>query len=188
MNRHGDGGIGIMQRTPFGVEREARGGDILNWLWDWTANADEGKRLFREEKLRNSAYRYPAQLARSEGFARALEATNRHRERLGLGRLRRIRIPPLGAEALLLDAVRGYNGYAGRDPFGLRLHEFRLKTRPTDFGLSLEVAGEGPDPEAAAQSMAWAVWEQVPALDRPVEGDRAYVDHVRARVDQPCAD
>ena len=186
MNRHGDGGIGIMQRTPYGLERTARPLDIQDWLWDWTANVDEGKRLFREEKLRNSAFRYPAQVARSQGFARAVEATHRHREALGLPRLRRIAVTPFTAGQLLQDAVRGYNGYAGTDPFGLRLHEFRLRTHPTAFGPALEVTREGPDPEAAEHPeahppvMAWAVWERVPPADRPLAGDRAYVDHVRA--------
>ena len=185
MNLQGDGGIGIMQRTPHGFERELKRFEIQNWLWDWTANVDEGKRLFLEERLRNSAYGYPAQVARSAGFLRAVESTQRERQRLGLARLRRIAIPPFRAEQLLLDAVRGYNGFAGQDPFGLRLHEFRLKTRPGASGLLLELADPGPDPEAPGELMAWAVWEQVPPMERPVGGDRAYVDHVRARVNQP---
>ena len=186
MNRSGDGGIGIMQRTPHGIERHGDGFEVQDWLWDWTANVAEGLRLFRAEKLRGLAYRYPGQVEGSPGFIRAVEATNQAREQAGQARFRRIQVPAFTAEQMVLDAVRGYNGYAGRDPFGLALHEFRLRTRLAGTAQILEVAQEGPDPEAPGQRRAWAVWEPVPAAERPAQvGDPDYVARVRAWLDQP---
>jgi hypothetical protein len=187
MNRGGDGGIGIMQRTPYGIER-AQGHRIQDWLWDWTANADEGLRLFRAEKLRGSAAGFADRVARCEAFRLAVEATHRHRESQALPALSRIRVPPFTAEQLLRDAVRGYNGYGGRDALGLPLHQYRLKTQATAFGLALEVSAPEPDPADLLRPMAWAVWEEVPASHRPIGGDRMYVSHVAGRLHQPCGD
>ena len=186
MSRSGDGGIGIMQRTPRGLERVTGQVQIQDWLWNWQTNVDEGLRLFRQDKLRAMAYRYPGEVERGSGFARAVEATNQHREAAGLPRLDRIRVPPFHAEQMVLDAVRGYNGYAGKDPFGRALHEFRLRTHATEFGTTLATTREGLDPDQPDLLVAWAEWEAVPASDRPqAVGDPDYVAHVRTHLDQP---
>jgi hypothetical protein len=183
MNMIGDGGIGLMQRTPIGFERKYPA--VKDWLWNWRANVDEGIRQFRQEKLR-TAYGYPTNVLNSTGFAEALANTNRYRQSISLPPLNRMRVPSFSSEQLLLDGVRGYNGFAGTDPFGLNLHEYRLKTQTTSYGLIINWENEGPDPQDPTKPAAWAVWERVPASDRPDSGLKDYVEAVRAYVNQPC--
>jgi hypothetical protein len=69
-------------------------------------------------------------------------------------------------QQLELDTIRGYNGYAGLDRFGFHLHEFRVWTDPQSGLLILDLNFN-------------AMWQQVPASDRPpTVGDPGYVERV----------
>ena len=73
-----------------------------------------------------------------------------------------------------LDVIRGYNGYGGRDLFGLPLHEFRVlmdPSDPTNQTLQLTI-----DP---ATRIGATQWQRVLSSQRPQQfGDPNYVGNV----------
>ena len=76
---------------------------------------------------------------------------------------------------MLADTIRGYDGWYGTDAVAprLALHEFRLKLDSNDL-LQLQST---TDPK---QDLA--VWEEVPAADRPqTVGDSNFVADVLAQ-------
>jgi hypothetical protein len=131
-----------------------------------------------------AARQYSAQVSATHAFQSAVAAYNADRTTHGLPALA-VRVPsftssgfavaPAALGQLELDAIRGWNGWAGRDAFGLPLHEFRLAV--TANGL-LDVT---VDPNGTSGS---GRWERVPVASRPASGDPDYVQHVLAR--QPC--
>ncbi|RMD63665.1 hypothetical protein D6833_05390 [Candidatus Parcubacteria bacterium] len=94
---------------------------------------------------------------------------------------------------LVEDAVRGYNGwppstsnYPGQ--FGLRWHEFWLKTQTVDIpnvGTRVILVVENERRDASDRLVADAIWQRIPANKRPPVGDTNYVEHVRSK-DPTC--
>lgn len=158
------GGVGLLQITsPRPTDEE---------IWNWQANVVAATRLF-DEKLA-IAKRYPGRVRASLRFQTLAQEFNLRRKEAQLPALR-IQLPDFTEEQAELDAIRGFNGYAGDDGFlGPRnLHEFRvpLETMPQQVRLVVgESSGDGV-----------VEWERVPAADRPMNG--SYVANVLAQHD-----
>jgi hypothetical protein len=165
------GGVGIMQLTnPAPTDDQ---------VWDWVANVNAGSAVFRSKLP--SARSYPTQVQQSHGFQQAVQALNADRSAQGLSGITvsvpnftesgtTVSINQLGQ--VELDAIRGYNGWAGRDAFGLPLHEFRLAFDTRGL-LTVDIP--------PGKLSGTARWEQVPAASRPAGvGDPDYVSHVLA--------
>jgi hypothetical protein len=187
MNRNGDGGMGIMQITNNDTTKlpnDARS-DVL---WDWRKNVEAGIALFQGEKW-TVAQGYPARVRTATVSENTLAKTNSHRAFLGEPPLAAVHIRdfvrsggPNGDE-VLEDAVRAYNGYLGHDQFGNVLHEFRIRTKEiTGLGFVFHPTNERVE---GGVLVADAVWERVPAVDRPSGGNRNYVEDVR-NTDPTC--
>jgi hypothetical protein len=133
MNYGGDGGAGLMQVT------NPRPGPAE--LWDWHVNVDRAHAIYRDK----------ADMVR--GYVRRVRAKVRelHGETVA--------VPDLTPDQFIEDVVRGFNGFPGRDNFGLiGCHEFRVRI---------------------TRNPLRAVWERVPLADRPRAGDPNYVALVR---------
>ncbi|MFF9644879.1 hypothetical protein [Kitasatospora aureofaciens] len=169
------GGAGVMQlTTPLPTDDQ---------VWSWRANVTAGIGQFSSKLA--LARGYPAQVQATHSFQALVAAFNAARAAVGM--------PPVGVTVpaftssgfavapaalgqLELDAIRGYNGWGGRDAFGLPLHEFRIVLDPGG-GLVVDVPPGG--------SQGTTRWERVPASARPQGfGDPGYVDHVLAA--GPC--
>jgi hypothetical protein len=160
-------GVGIFQITyPAPTDEQ---------IWNWRENVAAGIAVFNSKIA--SARSYPNKVAQSEGFHNLVNKTNQLRRSQGLPDIQ-ISVPPFtrgnfngNLQQLEDDVIRGYNGWAGRDQFHLPLHEFRLKNN-ADGGLALLI-----DPAANA---ATAIWERVPASQRPQTGDPDYVRNIKS--------
>jgi hypothetical protein len=150
LNRGKDGGGGICQVTP----------PTADDLWNWKTNIASGKRVFAEK--RSIAAGFPQRQANSNQFKQLVQTLNQRRAQRGLPPLT-VRVPPFDADQLAKDTIRGFNGYAGG------LHEFRLSV----VNGELQVANVNEQAKTAD-----AVWERVPAAERPQVGDPDYVNHV----------
>ena len=84
-------------------------------------------------------------------------------------------VAPSALGQLELDTIRGYNGWAGKDKFGLELHEFRV---------AIDAHGLPVVDLDASGTTGKVQWERVPAADRPKVGDPNYVANVLAA--NPC--
>jgi hypothetical protein len=132
-----------------------------------------GIRIFNQKIAQSRAY--PGQVQNTARFRQLVAAFNATRQARGLPALT-ITVPPFttgdfdnNLQQLELDAIRGFNGFAGKDGFGLDLHEFRLAV---DGGV-LRVANIN------SQTLTGeAVWVRVPVANRPKSGDPNYVAHV----------
>ena len=85
------------------------------------------------------------------------------------------KVNPIGStpvNQLLEDGVRGYNGFAGPNLYGLVLHEFRPDR---DFLAAV------PDSDLATLPSNTAIWQRVPVTDRGTSGDPNYVANVTSR-------
>lgn len=161
------GGVGLFQITrPRPTDDE---------VWNWRSNVAAGLRVFNQKIA--AARGYPAQVRRSAGFRRLVDEFNLDRAARHLPALT-ITLPDFTSgdfdtdlRQLELDAIRGYNGFAGNDGFVSphQLHEFRVAVA----GGRLRV--EHIDERARTGR---AVWERVPVADRPPSGDPNYVAHV----------
>jgi hypothetical protein len=176
----GDDGVGIFQITnspcdPFAGCRAA--------LFDWRDNIDRGIAAFREKV--GIAAGYPTSLRRSQEYQNFVDNTvNPQRVAAGLRPIPTAPAPRfttaglLGAATpnqLLEDAVRGYNGFAGR-LLGLPLHEWRPDTDYLVTATNQQLGGIQNDA---------AVWQRVPVADRPAGvGDPAYLGNVTGRSPQ----
>jgi hypothetical protein len=160
------GGVGLMQITnPRPSDDE---------VWSWLANVRRGQQVFREKLA--AAGGYPAAVRRSAGFRNLVDQYNAARQRAGLPPVQ-IDLPDLTQEQLENDAIRGFNGFAGRDQFGNHLHEYRV---------ALDAHGQLVVDLQPGTNRGTARWERVPAADRTAQfprgypGDADYVNHVRA--------
>jgi hypothetical protein len=157
------GGVGLFQITvPQPTDDQ---------VWDWKANADKGRSLFNEKVAvgRNFAVR----MRNSEDLGAAIVSLNQSRTNQGLQPLT-VSIPDFTEEQVRLDAIRGFNGWAGTDHFGFELHEYRIAIDTQGFPLFTITN--------AATGAAQAIWERVPVADRPQDrGDPNYVEHVLAQ-------
>ncbi|HKX32490.1 MAG TPA: hypothetical protein VJ302_32690 [Blastocatellia bacterium] len=154
------GGVGLFQITnPAPTDDEH---------WNWKANCERGQAIFLEK--RGVASRYPARVRKRQGFIDLVDRYNLTSP--DLPPLTVASLPDFDPEQLELDTIRGYNGWAGRDPFGMELHEFSV---PLDAAGNLVV---NVDPITGVGSIDW---RRIPATERPSRiGDPDYVNHVLA--------
>lgn len=160
------GGVGIMQIT---VPRPTD-----DQVWNWRENVARGIEIFNQKVA--AARNYPAQVRSTNGFQQLVQAFNAERHAKKLPAIPVV-LPDFttgdfdnNLQQLELDAIRGYNGWGGRDHFGLPLHEFRV---------ALDAHGHLRTTLDAAGTRATASWERVPASARPQKfGDPDYVNHV----------
>lgn len=158
-------------------------------VWNWRLNVEKGIEVFNERVA--AAGEYPSRVRNSDGFRNLVEQFNQRRQQQGLDPVQVI-LPDFttgnfddddNLQQLELDAIRGYNGWEGKDRFGLELHEFRVAVDRIDGEEVLVVADEN---EETLQGEA--VWERVPVADRPTAiGAANYVDEVLA-FDFGCSD
>ena len=162
------GGVGLLQITsPPPSDDE---------IWDWQANVRAAITLFAGKLA--AARGFPRQVRTNARFVSLARSYNADREKAGKRALD-IRLPDFTEEQVELDAIRGYNGYAGTDFFlGPRhLHEFRVVVRDaTGAAPSLVVT------EDRGQAFGTAQWERVPPGVRPRPFD-GYVDNVTSKGD-----
>jgi len=120
------GGVGIFQITrPSPTDEQ---------VWNWRSNAAGGVSIFNQKVA--GARGYPARVRNSAGFRGLVTQFNNDRQSHGLPALT-IQLPEFTSgdfnnnlQQLELDAIRGYNGWAGHDAFGLELHEFLVQLDP----------------------------------------------------------
>ena len=163
------GGVGIMQITnPRPTDDE---------VWDWTANVTGGIQIFNKKLA--VARNYPARVRASAGFANLVARFNQERVHRGLPPVS-IDLPDFKSgnfddnlQELELDAIRGFNGWAGDDGMGFDppvLHEFRV---------ALDAAGNLRVNIDPVTNRGTAIWERVPEDARPLNsGDPKYVKNV----------
>ena len=158
------GGVGLFQITVPAPTPDDH--------WNWLANVEHGIGIFNEK--RTVARGYPARVRRNQGFIDLVDRYNRANPPQSDSPLLTVDdLPEFNPDQLELDTIRGFNGWAGRDRFGLNLHEFKV---PVDADGNLVVT---TDLETDKRSIDW---ERVPASDRPQNsGDPNYVAHVMAQ-------
>jgi hypothetical protein len=160
------GGVGIFQITiPRPKDDE---------VWNWRSNVAKGLEIFGQKLAASRGY--PARVRSSGGFQQLVRAFNADR--------RARRLPPLTITLpdftsgdfdnnllqLELDAIRGFNGFAGGDGLGHELHEFRVALQRGRLKV-VNVDEQAKTGEAE--------WERVPAAQRPqTSGDPNYVARV----------
>lgn len=169
------GGVGVMQLTsPAPTDDQ---------VWSWRANVAAGAALFNQRAA--SARQYPAHVRASAHFTQLVNAFNAKRAASGLPAIQ-VTLPDFTSSGFTvpnaqlgqveLDAIRGYNGWAGQDGFGFPLHE---------FSVSVDASGLLVVNIQPGTSQGTAVWARVPAASRPQGvGDPNYVNHVLAQT--PC--
>jgi hypothetical protein len=162
----GLGGVGLFQITnPAPTDDE---------VWNWRTNVAGGIRIFGQKLA--AARGYAAQVRGTHRFRQLVDAFNAGRHARHLAPLT-ITLPDFttgdfdnNLQQLELDTIRGFNGFAGGDGFGLHLHEFRVAL---DHG---RLRVQNIDEHALTGE---AMWERVPVADRPQgTGDPNYVAHV----------
>jgi len=144
-------------------------------VWNWPNNVTQGISKFNGVDHSTTAYR--DLILTTNTYAGMIATINRNRaaQRPPLPALT-VTIPPWttgGYDTNLLQVqlnqIRGYNGFGGRDVFGLRLREFRLQMDANNLPvLVINVQN----------NTATAVWERVPVAARPPFGDPNYVNNV----------
>lgn len=177
-SQDGKGGVGIMQITSPEP--------TPNQVWDWIANVQKGIQMLNDTT--EEARQFPSRVRNSPFWRPVCNAYNMHRQQRGLPPLQRIDLPEFTSgdfddnlQQLELDAIRGYNGWAGTDNWGYqdgkhqynKLHEFRVAF-DADGVLQVTVAPDG--------TTGTAQWERVPVADRPLlpphNTPNDYVDRV----------
>jgi hypothetical protein len=147
-------------------------------VWNWRLNVAKGIEIFNERVA--AAGEYPSRVRNSEEFNRLVAQFNQRRQGQGLNPIQVV-LPPFtegdfddNLRQLEIDAIHGYNGWNGRDRFGLELHEFRVAVDLIDGEEVLVVTNVN---EETLQGEA--VWESVPVADRPADiGSPNYVAEV----------
>jgi hypothetical protein len=160
------GGVGIMQIT---VPRPTD-----DQVWSWRAHVAKGIEIFNQKIV--GARHYPEQVRKTHGFKRLMDAFNADRHKKKQSPVA-ITLPDFTSgdfddnlQQLELDTIRGYNGWGGRDLFGLPLHEFWVALDPHGH-LRVDL-----DPTGTTGT---AIWERVPVAARPQGfGDPNYVNNV----------
>ena len=159
-------GVGVMQITPnTGVD-----------IWDWTQNATEGRNKLTGLPTNNPGF-YAGQIANTNTFNNIV---NNMKAQLLLQKivLADVIVPDLTSgdfNSNLLqtqyDVIRGYNGYFGRDQFGLPLHEYQIVMDPSQSYTAFLLTPIDPNTH-----LAQTQWTRVPASQRP--GNNNYVNLV----------
>jgi hypothetical protein len=142
-------------------------------VWNWLANVRRGREVFAQKARIATAY--PTRVRRSAGFADLVRRFNR--DRPGQPPVEVV-VPDFTPAEVEDDALRGFNGYAGRDPFGLELHEFRVETDP-DGGLLVDLQPGGRVSARWVRVTAAEREEQFRRIGREYPGDPDYVMNVR---------
>jgi hypothetical protein len=160
-----------------------------------------GTGFFFDQNARN----HPTNVKNSTGFRVIVDLTNQFRRSQNRPIFAEIRVPVFGQlmvfepdgtrvlrDLLNEDSVRGYNGFipstvrnsAGEiEQFGLRWHEFRLRTELRSIpgiGARRILVVENERMENG-RLVADAIWERIPVGSRPRSGDPNYVNNVRNR-------
>jgi hypothetical protein len=173
------GGAGIMQITPASEDQR----------WNWRTNVQAGIQKYNQCYALTATYvqsvRTSPQVAllvqalnrriAADQQDAVTQAVNQKHPPKQPPRLLTVTVPDWTAEQRMHDAIRGYNGWAGKDPVvpNLHLHEYRISR---DAGGELQVT------LIPNTLRAEAIWEQVPPADRPQGvGDPDYVAHVLAQ-------
>lgn len=165
-------GVGIMQITPY-----TKVGQGI--VWDWSQNASAGVRIFNGLPTNGHPGFYANQVASTNSFNQAITTLNNQRVANHLQPLNNVIVPDFttgdynaNLQQDELDTIRGYNGWGGRDVWGLPLHEFRVLMDPNNPGLPLLTINN--------QTLIGSTqWQQVLAAQRPQTfGDPNYVNHV----------
>ena len=162
------GGVGLLQIT---VPKPTD-----NQVWSWRENVAKGIQIFNEKVA--AARHYPSQIRHSHRFTQLVNVFNESRHKQKLAAIP-VELPEFttgdfngNLQQLERDSIRGFNGWGGRDHFGFPLHEFRV---------ALDAHGHLRVNLGAGGTKGTAIWEQVPARDRPQGfGDPNYVAHVLA--------
>lgn len=171
-------GAGIMQITPY-----TKIG--LGILWNWAANANGGTGIFNGLPTNGNPGFYPNQVAATNSFNTAITNLNNQRVANKLPPLADVIVPDFttgnyNTSANLqqdeLDTIRGYNGWGGRDVWGLPLHEFRVLMDPNNTTLPLLIINN-------KTLIGTTQWQQVLATQRPQTfGDPNYVGNVTGQL------
>ncbi len=151
------GGVGLMQVTyPKPSDDE---------VWSWKENLAGGKKILAEKRA--EAKGYPGKVQVHPEFKKLVDAFNAARKAAKKPELT-ITVPEFTDEQLQNASLRGYNGNAGKDIFGMPLHEYRIKLDDKGMLVVVEAGTNGT-----------VVWEEVPVADRPEKvGDPNYVKNV----------
>lgn len=111
----GMGGVGLMQvLEPPPTDDE---------VWNWKANALRGIKQFKDRLTTSRAY--VESLRHSHEFLHLIAHYNLVRKASHQFSVS-VTVPDWSPEQIEDDAIRGYNGHAGRDGYGHGLHEFRV--------------------------------------------------------------
>jgi hypothetical protein len=139
-------------------------------IWNWKENVAAAAILL-DHKLA-LAKNYPASVRASEKFKKLVERYNERRTHHDKKPPLTITLPDFTSgdfdnnlQQAELDAIRGYNGWAGSDHFGIPLHEYRV---PLDKHGHLVVD----------ETTGLITWERVLSTARPASGDPDYVQNV----------
>ena len=156
-------GVGLGQITKTADEPPLSQAEV----WDWTANLASASAKFRQTLTVSD--QFVRDVRKSDALGKLVLAYNADRVANKLPEIT-VTLPDLAAEQRERDAVRGYNGFAGKDKLcsDLQLHEYRVARK--DGLLVVDIA-----PGTTAGK---AVWEVVPVDARPKSGDPDYVTHV----------
>ncbi|HEY8925793.1 MAG TPA: hypothetical protein VIU64_15505 [Polyangia bacterium] len=162
------GGVGLLQITsPQPSDDE---------VWDWQANVRAAIALFSGKLA--TARAFAGQVRRSAKYVALVTAYNAARQAAGKAPIE-IRLPEVTQDQVELDAIRGFNGYAGTDFFlgPKHLHEFRVPVKDATGTNPSLVVTEDP-----GQTFGTIAWERVPRGVRPSAFD-SYVDNVVSKGD-----
>ena len=155
------GGAGLGQITPASEDQR----------WNWRVNCAAAFAKYNDCLRLTKVYQ--ASVKSSSELAAFTKAINLARAVKHLKPVR-INVPDWTTDQCIRDAIRGYNGWAGSDPFcrSLHLHEYRL---------ALDATKKPRLTVDERTAVATAAWETVLAGDRPRIGDPDYVVHVMAQ-------
>jgi len=148
------GGVGLFQITVPAPTADQ--------IWSWRANLDAGVQILMGKRAIAAGYRQ--RVLQSSGYQQLVSTFNAANSSVT------VTLATYTPQQLENDTIRGFNGYGGRDQFGLVLHEYRV---PVDASGNLVVTLD------AGGTSGTVNWEQVPATARPQQfGDPNYVNHV----------
>ena len=159
-------GVGVMQITPnTGID-----------IWNWVQNANEGTSKLTGLPTNNPGF-YANQISRTNTFNNIVTTMIAQLQQQNIV-LSDVIIPDLTSgdfnSNLLetqLDVIRGYNGYSGRDQFGLPLHEWQVEMDTSKSYTAFLLTPIDPTTHLASTQ-----WVRVPASQRP--GNNNYVNLV----------
>lgn len=157
-----EGGVGLYQIT--------NPKPTPDQIWEWTSNVNAGLMKFKETLSLSKRLHV---IVQGPVFRQSVQQVNAYRISQGLPAiaLTQVYVPPLSTEQIRLNAIRGFNGYAGTDErLGGPLYEYTLAFDAAGrLGLTFN-----------ANTNRWETrWVRVPVARRPQTiGDPNYVENV----------